>query len=1156
MKNIIQNTFEKPFNPEHFWLFIRNLLEGIEEKFDKSIKMPHDALYKDVIKSYGRIGKYVDPDEKIVDILIVKLHRNSSLERARTTQRNFIARYLNGTMGGVLRDAALVAFVSENDDGKLNPEWRFSLVKMDYKYEIINGKRKPVKELSPAKRYSFLVGEGENSHTAQKQLLDLLNKNEPLTLDKLVEAFSIEKVRQEFYDEYENRYFELKKELDRLYAKNTVIHQDFDKNKIDEAGRINFAKKTLGQLVFLYFLQKKGWLGVKKDDSYGNGDKKFLTKLFNKEFGNYDNFFNNVLEPLFYGALADDRRKQGDLFKFEEIDKKPVFKIPFLNGGLFEPTNDYDWKNTNITIDNNVFKKIFKTFDLYNFTVKEDEPLEKEVAIDPEMLGKVFEELLDVKERKSNGAFYTPREIVHYMCQESLVNYLANELKGKVPKEDIKNYIDIADSTYENKRLGIGVDLPENVKNHAGEIDTALKNIKVCDPAIGSGAFPVGMMNEIVRARLALNSELTESERIAYYFKRQVIEHSIHGVDKDEGAVEIARLRFWLSLVVDEEHVTTIKPLPNLDYKIVCGSSLCDLDGVLRDNDKYKKFNELANKHLEPAPIEEKKKLKKEINQILENIFNTAKSVGKKTNFDFKLFFHDVFKTKGGFDIVIGNPPYIKEPTDKKAFEGLNDPKKPHKYYQGKMDIWYMFACIGLDLLKPEGIECFIATNNWVTNAGASILRNKIVEESQIIDYIDFGNCKVFSSADIQTMVYVIKKSSKHEKYKLNYSKLLKDKIKTIELENFLRGIENTEIYQRYPVEFDREYFKDQYIKFLPQDITSVLNKINSRGNIKLFEKEITNGIHPHHGEVSKSFLEILGNDFKVGDGIFYLSEQEKQKLCLTEKEIKDLIRPFYNPTELFKYYGNSINKYWIIYTTSEFKNPKLIEQYPNIKNHLDKFKKVITSDNKPYGLHRARQENFFKGEKIMSLRKCSKEPIFTYTDFDCYVGAMYYIIKTSRVNQKYLTGLLNSNLVKFWLLYEGKMQGNNFQVDKEPLLKIPIANTNKDIQDLISILVDYIRYLYSLEDKNTYSDYKIKFFINLINGLVYEIYFNEELKSANCLIEQDLKNIIKTSNTEINEEIIENAFKKLEYKDSPIVQKLFMQKQISPIDKIEKTVG
>ena len=395
---------------------------------------------------------------------------------------------------------------------------------MDYTLEETpSGKTKIKTELTPARRFSFLVGENESSHTAQAQLLPILqdDKNDPLLSD-LEKAFSIEVVTREFFDKYRKLFHSVKESLDKLVEKNEAIRKDF---KAKEVNTVDFAKKLLGQIVFLYFLQKKGWFGVERDKEWGTGPKNFLRLLFEKKIVHYQNFFNDILEPLFYEALALERTN--------DFYSRFNCKIPFLNGGLFDPINNYDWVHTDILMPDDLFSNTDRTkegdvgtgildvFDRYNFTVKEDEPLEKEVAVDPEMLGKVFENLLEVKDRKSKGTYYTPREIVHYMCRESLINYLATELEGKVAKGDIETLVRFGEASVEHEAyiekqgketITYSHRLPPAIQENATHIDSKLENIRVCDPAVGSGAFPVGMMSEIIHARNALNPFLADKK--------------------------------------------------------------------------------------------------------------------------------------------------------------------------------------------------------------------------------------------------------------------------------------------------------------------------------------------------------------------------------------------------------------------------------------------------------------------------------------------------------------------------------------------------------------------------------------------------------------------------------------------------------------------
>jgi len=430
-----------------------------------------------------------------------------------------------------------------------------------------------------------------------------------------------------------------------------------------------------------------------------------------------------------------------------------------------------------------------------------------------------------------------------------------------------------------------------------------------------------------------------------------------------------------------------------------------------------------------------------------------------------------------GFDIVIANPPYIKEYTNRDAFEGF----RHSLYYQGKMDIWYGFACKMLDLLKPKGIECFIAQNNWITSAGASIFRDKVLSESEIRVFTDFGNYKVFETAGIQTMIYVLQKLRPNNEYELKYSVLHNDKISKAELIKFLVFSESDSNSEKFLCRFSPSSNKGKPFTFNNNTASDILNKLKLKGNIYLTKKEVAQGIVFPQDFVNKKSKKKLKNTVDVGDGIFVLNRSELKGLRLENSEMK-LVMPYYTTEELGRYYAIPKNKFWIIYTRSEFKNAKAIHPYPNIKKHLDRFKNVITSDNKPYGLHRAREERFFIGESIVAQRKCPNRPSFTYTDFNCYVSATFYIIQTGRLNMKYLTGLLNSKLIAYWLRNKGKMQGNNYQIDKEPLLAIPLIKPTDKFSKSIEKIVIKILSLKS-EGKDTTA------LEQEIDNLVYKLY-------------------------------------------------------------------
>nr|WP_033774810.1 class I SAM-dependent DNA methyltransferase [Helicobacter pylori] len=479
--------------------------------------------------------------------------------------------------------------------------------------------------------------------------------------------------------------------------------------------------------------------------------------------------------------------------------------------------------------------------------------------------------------------------------------------------------------------------------------------------------------------------------------------------------------------------------------------------------------------------------------RALRKKLDDALSGGEYQNaFEWRFEFPEVLDDEGnflGFDCIIGNPPYIKEGGNKELFAST----KRLRTYQGKMDIWYHFVGIGLEILKQNRDLSFIATNNWTTNAGAEKLRNILLRETQFISLIDFGDYKVFESADIQTMIMCFKKIISPNQYFFDYRKIIAKKPSDTNHITLLQKKEcEGNLYLNAKIEKKNLINKTLVFSYFD----SIFNTILKNTILFLNKKEITNGIHPHYDRINKKINEKFSNQFFNGEGIFVLSEVEKNNLKLSQKELK-LLKPSYETAEIMKYLTLLQNQHWIIYTDSSFKNPKSMDDYPNLKKHLDRFKEVITSDNKPYGLHRARDERFFTGSpRIIVLRKCAKEPIFSYVDFDCYVSAAFYIIKTKRFDSKFLVGLLNSLLIRFWLKHRGKMQGNNYQIDKEPLMNIPlikITKSNKPTTDKIIALVDKILQAKAKDPKANTQELEKE-----IDALVYQLYSltDEEIKT------------------------------------------------------------
>ncbi|EAK4213725.1 DUF7149 domain-containing protein [Campylobacter coli] len=503
----------------------------------------------------------------------------------------------------------------------------------------------------------------------------------------------------------------------------------------------------------------------------------------------------------------------------------------------------------------------------------------------------------------------------------------------------------------------------------------------------------------------------------------------------------------------------------------------------LADEHHDEKFKSFFSKNMFEFSFDEKVAIKEFANlkKEYDNIFNLESNHPFEWRFEFPEILDDDGNFKG-FDLIIGNPPYIKEAENKELFTNT----KKLRTYQGKMDIWYHFVGRGFDILKNNGYLAFIATNNWVTNSGAKKLRNIVLEESQILSLVDFSSFMVFDSASIQTMIMQFQKTKPPKNYEFHFAKITTQTPIYEDVINLLKN-EKTQNNEILKINLTPKKFIDKTLNFTKSDYEELFNKIQKYGKFYLEEKEVANGIHPHYDFINNRINSNHNFAFKIGQGIFGLSEEEKEKLKLTKLE-NNLVKPYYDTQNFLKFFFKKNNHQWLIYTNSSFKNPNSMDDYPNLKKHLDKFQNVITSDNKPYGLHRARDEKFFTGSpRIVALRKCVGEPKFSYVDFDCYVSATFYVIKTQRINVKYLTAILNSKLIAFWLKHKGKMQGNNYQIDKEPLLNIPIVTINSKNQKLADELINLVDEILKAkeQDKNA----NTQELENKINSLVYKLY-------------------------------------------------------------------
>lgn len=585
------------------------------------------------------------------------------------------------------------------------------------------------------------------------------------------EAFDVEKVTSRFYREYA----EIFHHIEQAIQASNPARPEFYKPENLHA----FAQRLLGRLMFLYFIQKKGWLA---------GDPRFLTNQYRIVTRGEGNYYALVLEPLFFDTL--NRRRPNDESRWGSI--------PYLNGGLFE--KDYDFL---VVLPNELFDPggdngVLGFFNDYNFTVAEDTPVEQEVAVDPEMLGKVFENMMEERERGKSGTFYTPRPIVHYMCREALLGYLQDRTG--------------LDRTLLASQFDEDTEEPLAVAP-ARTVERVLDEVRVLDPAVGTGAFLVGILHELVTLKRACyraqGAEVHRGGSLVAGWKRRFIAESLHGVDIKAEAIEIAKLRLWLSLVVDLER-DQVEALPNLDYKLMVGNSLLEtLDGkpILQLEAKGQmtlglspteqalaELHRLKDTFFSAEP-EDRPNLRAEIQaqetrivlghldermealshqrdelarkgalvnwkgmareqrrlegiaRELGTLTETAKRIEKGEAppfFLYRLHFFDVFRDRGGFDVVIANPPYVRQ-------QLISEQKEEFKatypsVYHGVADLYVYFYARGLDLLRSGGILAYISSNKFMRAGYGEKLRRLLSEDTALESIIDFGDLPVFEA--------------------------------------------------------------------------------------------------------------------------------------------------------------------------------------------------------------------------------------------------------------------------------------------------------------------------------------------------------------------------------------------------------------------------
>lgn len=1013
-KETFKRLFQSKFNLSKWQMLLQDYFHA-----DK-VRVSPEVLDEDAEDRKGYfLGSMTTQDNYELGFFYYEMEDGSVLRR-KVGLRNLIRPYL-----GYGFDAALAVF----NDGT---NWRLSLI-CDLK-----------EDATSTKRFTYVFGDEKAFYKTPILRFESLRTkaNEFLEIKK---AFSVEALSDDFFDEYRKQYAEFVKFLTgKEYVKkgNKWVEQKtgepdaqyFTSFKEDDKLVRDYIKKMMGRIVFLYFLQSKGWLA---------GNLHYMHDLF------YDasdevkgNFLDKVLEPMFFGLLNTklEDRSSAPLVNGVGVKYIPnADKIPYLNGGLFqqEKIDEVD-----SCFPAGMFQSLFDFFDSYNFTIDENDPNDAEVGVDPEMLGKIFENLLE--DNKDKGAFYTPKEIVRYMCQESLTAYLQTGIEDVEVKEHIANFV----KTNDVEELG-GAS-----SELAMSIDRKLIDVKICDPAIGSGAFPMGLLRELYACRKSI--EIFEEDNAAD-IKRHIIQNNIYGVDIEKGAVDIARLRFWLALIIDEKEPM---PLPNLDFKIMQGNSLLesykgvDLDvtskklktgkdtkktrGVLslgfEETDVQKTIQDLVKSYFSITDHTLRAQRRQQIDKYVKDYIKVCAEGNHEVQdavdeleipndqfFLWHTYFADVFE-QGGFDIVIGNPPYgvsIKDDYRKAVVASWGNVPD--------YEIYYYFIVLAAPLLKEKGIMSYIIPNTFLFNTFAKHFREMLVEKWNVLEILDCTKFPIFESAVVRNAINLFQKDSEGSKqvgYRntanvTSFSDLLEREREFMTVESLLAMNQNWGL-----------------AYFLPTSIRNVVNLISSSPlAVKDVFPEISQGLiayDKYKGQSEKIIKSRAYHSFVYKDGL-------KKWL-----------------------WGEDVTRYNLTWNGKEYID------YCN-------------------GIANPRNPSFFVGKRML-VREITNPSIFAaLIEIEAYNDPSIIIVKESRDYPiEILVGIMNSKLATFFHFnHSPKATKGAFpKILVQDIKEFPLPKVNSDERKILMRLVDDVTTI-----KKGKSIAETSALENQIDFLVYHLY-------------------------------------------------------------------
>lgn len=831
-KKDLQKKLSQPYTTANWQEVVQFVFPNVQI-LNPPVVIPID---NEKVESFKQLGNVQLHDGKSLALFELKLKENINIIRNRVELNNIVSQYIDQDQ----THGVLSIFEKGGDD------YRFTFSASASEFDEEEGDFKTKK--TDTKRFTYVLGKNESCKTPAQRFYELSEKKNSAEIDDIQNAFSVEKLSKSFFKEYKEQYTSFVNYMTQTPGIFKAIYSEDDKAIRD------FVKILLGRIIFIKFVQKKGWMGVDAaSKKWQEGDYRFLEEGFTN-FKHQDLFYSTFLEPLF--EALDEPNRPNDIFTVTNT------RVPYLSGGLFELE---DKKTKNINFPANYFAGLFEFLDRYNFTIDENDTNDHEVGIDPEMLGHIFENLLE--DNKDKGAFYTPKEIVRYMCQESLKEYLKTSLENNKQWPTDETEAAAFEQSLHNfvtkKEAGGIIEFEETIAR-------ALKDVKICDPAIGSGAFPMGLLNEIFQLVHKLHEANRDKvERVwelkgwqPNLVKQNIIQNSIYGVDIEKGAVDVARLRFWLSLIVDEPEP---KALPHLDYKIVEGNSLVSkLDDTIIDIDweaqvdnnlpetdlfgkpKPKQFNafevendekqkqllkEISTKQklvFDPNSNEEKLSLEirnLKIDLLVNQLDAMVKTKGVATKptgtsrtlkaqtelwlqtlgwkqqieklqklkkdpngvlhfFDWKLDFPEIMNEqvtdKVGFDIVIGNPPYISAVTMSRNLQIKKYFKTKFPAATGSYDLYLLFILLGSKLASKNGNYNWIIPNKFLVSDYAKKSIDILKENFGLQHAINVSKFNVFEGIGVYP---IIVNGIKGNKY--NFKELFLDKFSNLELRIF-----------------------------------------------------------------------------------------------------------------------------------------------------------------------------------------------------------------------------------------------------------------------------------------------------------------------------------------------------------------------------------